>query len=827
MITKDNRILVEFEYSDRTYSRSILHFHTEINRRKSAVRFNFYNEQDMKNQSGQFDLTDEQKLFLASVGNNTVNAYINDIDSVVYTNNEVLYMMKDTLVGGVYYDSVFVYSTNPDHAHYRLGFTMVGNGNGDYILTQNVVNGRVYVWVAPVNGISQGNYAPVMRLVTPKRTQMYTLAFDYNPLKNTFFSVEGALSNNDLNTFSSIDNHNNIGFGLKIIASNTTSLRKQSLNPVWEMNIKGYYEVKNANFRYIEDYRDVSFTRDYNLSDSLRYSNEHFAGINLSFIGKNRGSTGITSDFYMIPKHKYQASNNLITANFHVNDYNAEFETKILNNRQSDYKTLFIQNNETFSKSFKYVEIGVADELELNMYHSLVNDSVLPQSFAYNEASFFIKNGYKLLSSYEYGVRYSNRIEAITQDGILFTNAMAHTVTANFDFVKYIDHQIHFNTSYRYLNVLDTVGENTLLSSLNYQGRFLKGAIQTGTFYEAGSGMEQKNEYAYLKVADGQGTYQWIDYNANGIEELDEFEIDVYRDKANYIRIWLPSNEYVKTYNNQLTQSIILRPAAIWRNEKGVKKFIARFTNATTCKTQLKNTLASLSGMLNPFYRNKNKEDTTIISTSGNIRNALSFNQSSAIWGLDAIYNDAHNKILNVNGFESNRNYSWIFSGRYNIRKMFVLKSEYQNGWITKNSEYLQNKNCQIYFNSIEGSFSFHHKTAVTLTALYKYTQKVNKQGEEQAYNNNASLEFNYMIAQRGNLLLKASYYYIIFRGEASSSTGYEMLEALNPGNNGVFSFLYQTTLWQNLQLNLSYEGRISETHPMKHIGSIELRAYF
>jgi hypothetical protein len=337
--------------------------------------------------------------------------------------------------------------------------------------------------------------------------------------------------------------------------------------------------------------------------------------------------------------------------------------------------------------------------------------------------------------------------------------------------------------------------------------------------------MEQKNEYSYLQVADGQGVYQWIDYNGNGIEELDEFEIDLYKDKANYIRIWLPSNEYVKTYNNQLTQSLIIRPIAVWRNTKGIKKFIARFSNATTYRTQLKNTLSSLSGMLNPFYRNK--EDTTLVTTSNNLRNALSFNQTSTLWGLDAIYNNAHNKTLNVNGFELNEIYSWIFSGRYNIKKMFILKSEYQNGGIKRSSEYLQNKNYQIYYNSIEGSVSFQHKTAITLTALYKYVQKINKQGEEQSYSNNASLEFNYAIAQRGNLTLKASYYYIIFRGESSSSIGYEMLEALSPGNNGIINFLYQTTLWQNLQLNLSYEGRVGESHKMKHLGSIELRAYF
>jgi len=829
MITRDKRILVEFEYSDRTYSRSILHLNTEISTKKSAVRFNFYNEQDMKNQPNQFDLTKEQKLFLATIGNNIENAYIPNADSVVFQTNEVLYKMIDTIVNGIRYDSIFVYSTNKDSAFYRLGFSVVGNGKGDYILTQNTVNGRVYVWVAPINGVSQGNYAPIRLLVTPKRTQMYSLAMDYTGLKNSFFSVEGALSNNDLNTFSSLGNEHNTGFGLKLIAENTSSISKKT---DWKMNIKGYYEVKNANFRYIEDYREVSFVRDYNLHDSLRLSTDHFGSISLIFSKKEVGKVGLTSNVYVIPKYNYTATNNHIITDLRINDYTILFETKLLNSRQFDYKTLFIQNNETFSKTFNYIEVGLANELELNLYKSIHTDSIMPQSFAFNEASFFIKNGSKLASICQYGVRYSYRLEAPPSSppsGRLGGgNATAHILTFNFDFIKYIDHPLRFNVSYRKLNIHDSIGENTLLASLDYQGRFWKGAVQIGTFYEVGSGMEQKNEYSYLRVADGQGTYHWIDYNGNGIEELDEFEVAVYKDQANYIRIWLPSNNYVKTYNNQLTQSLILRPMAIWRNAKGVKKFIARFSNATTYKTQLKNTSSKLAEMINPFYRKV--EDMSLVAASNIFRNALSFNQTSSLWGLDGVYNNSNNKNLNVNGFELSQHSSWIFAGRCNIKKMFTLKSEYQNGWISRSSEYLQNRNYQIYFNSIEGSISYQYKTAFKLTALHKYTQKVNKNGNEQSYNNNSTLELTYTMPKKGSLLLKASYYYILFNGEQSSPASYEMLEALSPGNNGIINLMYQTTLFQNLQLNLSYEGRIvpiGDTYKMKHLGSVELRAYF
>jgi len=826
MITNDLRIVAEFEYSDRNYPRAIVHLNTEASWKKAAFRFNFFNEQDMKNQPNEMNLTDANRDFLALMGNDMQNAYMQNIDSVVFNSNEVLYKLIDTLVDGRHYDSVFVYSTHKDSACYRLGFMLVGQGNGDYILTQSTVNGRVYQWVAPVNGVSQGDYAPVRLLIAPKRTQMYSLALDYKPFESTIFSVEGALSNNDLNTFSTIGNADNIGFGVKTFLSHSSKLQKKNSTKTspWHTNIKAYYETKNKNFRYIENYKNVSFARDYNLTDTMLSQNEHLAGIQIALIEQQKGIIDYNFNTYIIPNCDYQALNNHLKSNFSVNGYKILFDTRLLNSKQKDYKTFFLQSNELFSKSFRQIEIGVSNEMELNLYRAYPSDSIMNQSFAYNEASFFIKNNDSTASVYRYGLSYSNRIEGIAQDGILSQNALAHKVTANFDFLKYIDHQLRFNAAYRYLQLTDSLGENTVLSSIDYQGRFWKGAVQLGVFYEIGSGMEQKNQYSYLRVADGQGVYQWIDYNSNGIEELDEFETAVYKDQANYIRVWLPSNEYIKTFNNQLTQSLSIRPVNIWRNAQGIKKFIARFSNLTTYRIQTKNTLSDKLAFLNPFAANV--ADTSLISNANNFRNALSFNQISTIWGIDAIYAKGLNKMLNVNGFGVSKNESWIFSGRYTIHKLFTLKSEYQNGWIVQNSEFLANKNYRIYYNSIEGNVIFQYNNLKT-TALYNYTQKLNKDGIEKSFHNKASLECNYSMPKRGSILLKTTYFHIVFQGEANSAVGYDMLEALNPGNNGLLTLTYQTTLWQNLQLNLSYEGRISEQSKMRHVGVVELRAYF
>jgi hypothetical protein len=53
---------------------------------------------------------------------------------------------------------------------YSLAFSEVGTGKGNYTLLLNGANGKVFQWVAPVNGVAQGNYEPVALLVTTQKT---------------------------------------------------------------------------------------------------------------------------------------------------------------------------------------------------------------------------------------------------------------------------------------------------------------------------------------------------------------------------------------------------------------------------------------------------------------------------------------------------------------------------------------------------------------------------------------------------------------------------------------------------------------------------------
>lgn len=832
-ITKDKRIVAEFEYSDLNYTRGLTHLSTAIRKKKWDVSFHFYNEQDFKNQSNQLDLTDENIAFLQQIGNNIDQAYFPYIDSSGYQTSEVMYKKIDTLVNGLLYDSVFIYSTHSDSAFYHLKFTLVGEGKGNYVLTKSAVNGRVYAWIAPIGGIPQGNYEPVILLITPKRTQMYSFMVNYELAKNTTLHLETALSNNDMNTFSKIGNSQNVGLGLRFSLINTVNLQKKKnigKDVLWKMHSSLYYESKNKLFDYIENYRDVEFVRNFNLNDSMMHANEHYGGVNLLFNRKDKGKIGWTSNVFFIPDFSWNAVQNQFITDMKINAYKLQVDVSLLNTESETYKTMFLKHNETFSREFKYLEVGIKEQMEYNQHKQLNSDSLSPFNYAFNEISLFFKQNDSVNNAFNYHLQYSNRIDKSILNNSLETSAIAHNVNLGLDFLKFVNHTLRFTLSYRNLTYKDSLAltqkpKNTVLTNIDYQGRYLKGAIQLGLFYEIGSGMEQKNAYSYLKVSDGQGTHEWIDYNNNGIEELNEFEVAVYKDKANYIRMWLLSNDFIKTNNNRFTQSLALRPAAVWMNKSGFRKFVARFANLTTYQTQLKQISPKFISTINPFYKNIN--DTALVTSTMHFRNAFSFNQSNPVWGLDAIYTGSKNKMLTVNGFETFNREEWQLSGRLCMYKDFTMKLNYYNSFHATNSEYFTNKNFKIKGSRIEPILSYQFDNKASLSLLYAYIEKINCMSIEKSYTNKASAEINFRLLKRGTLYAQLSYYHIVFAGETSSSIAYEMLEALQPGHNGVFTLSYQTNLFNNLQLNLMYEGRISPHVPMIHTGSIEVRAFF
>ncbi|MGB0933076.1 MAG: hypothetical protein ACPGU5_02275, partial [Lishizhenia sp.] len=822
LITKDSRIVVEFQYSDQNYARSLFQTSANYKSAKLDYWFNVYSEQDAKNQSLQQELSLADKKLLSEVGDSVLQARVNSIDSVGFNEQQVLYKLET--VNG--YDSVLVYSVHPDSALYRAVFTQVGANEGNYIFDRFTAVGRVYKWVEPIAGVPQGNFIPAQLLLSPKRRRMISSGVNYRFTKGFELTTEISTTNNDQNTFSGKDKKNDNAFGNRTRLVGEISLGKSDSSN-WSFSTDTEIEYRTAFFSEIERYRTVEFDRDWNIRDKAFEGQQFLAQTEASFKHAKKGVISTQIQRFNLGKD-YVGRRAKFAGNWKGDKgFLANWESSYLNANTADNQNTYLRHKVDVSQNFKWFKLGFVDDHELNKFIS--NELLTDNSYQWYDWKAYIKQGDSLANGFSlfYRERYDNKSDSLR----LQSAAIAKHFGASYDWLSNRYFKLNLLGSYRTLSIRDSTlinqtPENTVVGRADYSLKLWKGALTNSTFYEIGSGLELRKEFLYFQVNTGQGVYTWIDYNGDGVKDLNEFEIAQFADQADYIRIFTPSNEYVKTFSNEFNQSIFWKPERIWSNKKGVLNVLSRFSNQTRFRITRKTGEATVENY-NPF-RGK-IADTSLISSSSSIRNTVFFNRINAIFGLDYVFQNTASKTLLANGFDARNTQYNQLNLRWNIAKKFTIKASLENGSKEVLADYTSGRNYAITYLEAIPSFIYQPSTNFRTSIEGRFARKANSLqfGGENTRLTDLGLLFKYNQAEKGSLLGGFNTINIQFDGAENNAVAYEMLESLRPGINYTWNLGYQRTISKNLQLSLQYNGRKSEGNSTIHAGGLEVRAFF
>ncbi|MEP6846289.1 MAG: hypothetical protein ABI861_09810, partial [Panacibacter sp.] len=828
MITKDKRIQAEFEYADRNYLNSMLYVANETNfGNKLQLYVSAYSNADAKNSPINQTLDNPQKQFLANLGDSIQNAYYpySSIDS--FSTSKILYRKIDTLYNGRH-DSIYVYSTEQESAKYSLAFANVGTNKGDYVPLFNAANGQVFQWVQPVNEIPQGNYAPATFLATPKKQQLLTLGALYKINSKTLVRSEVAASRYDVNSFSIKNDADNQGYAAKISVERNDTL-KTNAGKQLQLNSTVGYEWVDQHFRPVERLRSVEFTRDWGLPLLVDYADEKLPSFSMQ-LKDEKGNYAQYQFGAYIRGDGFKGTRHTINQVQDIKGFRFNNVFNITNSNTPFDKGFYLRPTIDVSKTFAALHnytLGATYLLEHNEISNRLTDTITPLSFAFETVSAYIRSD--ITKNNRWSFTYFTRSDKLPYQKSLEQTDRSHNYNFLVELLQNKNQQVRLNITYRQLQVTNTSlttqkSDNSLLGRAEYIVNAWKGLLRGNALYELGTGQEPRRTFTYVEVPAGQGQYTWIDYNNDGIPQLNEFDIAVFRDQAKYIRVYTPVNEYIKADYTQLNYALSIAPQSMAASIKNKtwKNIITKLSLQSSLQS-FKKQLAQGNPQFNPFKGNVS--DTALLNLNYIFNNTLSFNRYSTSWGIDVTNLLNYNKALLTYGAETNQFKEWTVKGRINFLKAYTFEMIQKVGSADLFTPSFDNRNYAISVHNTEPRLTFTSGTMFRVQAGYQYTQKQNDAlyGGEAATFNAINLETKYNTFSNTSLTGKFTFNNIKFTGTANTTVSYIMLDALLPGKNFLWTIDLTKRFINNLELNFQYEGRKPASTKTIHTGRVSL----
>jgi hypothetical protein len=849
LITNATRIVVDFEYSERKYSRTFtaLSNSYDLFKKKLSIGFSYINETDNENKTIDFTLSDSDKEILRNAGNDPSKAFKSGVTlagrDTVTLRGIGSYVKIDTVINQSNY-TFYRFAPNDSNALYNATFTYVGSGKGDYISKSTYE----YDFV----GINQGNYAPIVFLPTPTSYQLADFTLDYSPAKDKSFylNLESAYSNLNKNKFSDL-NINNGGAALfGSIGFSKNDVKLLGLN-FKSFDLKYKQRVINKTFNSLDRINSVEFNRNFDVQDtSVSTEDYKEAFLNMGIgnyfkIGGNYGqlkrgdyfdskrtiatfefnNPALPLDTLSLPKIKYSFENTSSSnSNYNISGNWMKHFAYL------GYRKFF--GEKKLSNPFLEFVFQYNGENRKNKVVGMSGDSLRSESFAFDELTpkLSLNNFYDINLFAEFNYRNDDNVDK----GSFFNLSKLYTQKYGFNYngTNWFSSSFNLSIQKREYSEIARLSGNSDVKTILVDSRVrispLNSAVQTDLLYNITSERTAKIQKLFVLVPIGQGNYIYLgDLNQNGIQDENEFQLVNY--DGNYVKLNLPTDQFYPTVDLKASARIYVKPSRFY-NISGENIF-ANIINNLSTETILRVDEKSRDPETNNLYF---------------IKLNTFLNDSNTISGLQWIQQD-------INLFENNASYSILLryiqqrglnqysSGNerlYNVQRLARLKLgltydmttqfEFVNKTDRNIAPVNSLRNRNIFSNGLNSDLTYRpiqqieSGLQINVSRATDYYPAIGTRADI----NQQILRFIYSFATSGRLRLEVERDEIILN-TPSTSYPYELTNGKVGGKSYFWRVVFDYNITKNIQANVNYDGRSEGSKQVIHTGRAQVTAFF
>ena len=456
------------------------------------------------------------------------------------------YLLVDTLIDKRSY-SIFRYVEAGKYDSVYNPYFHYNPSSGNYIQMQAANNELIYVWQAPQNGKSIGNYSIGQQLKPPSTHQLVQATLGYNTSASRT-QVTFALSHQNSNTLN-LSQKQHTGVAAELYHENRLfSLGSLTL---W---VGGESRIVLKDFRPAQNFLDFNFLRNWGLEHGLAAIN--WGDGALWFALKHKmGHSQLGAKTFVTQQHKGLA----LELQQQYRWQNIYYKTNI-SARQLRTDSLRRWTGQLTSElAYQWQKWRPALFIEGELQHSKQDNTIKSNDYRW------FRTGAKLHSSdsalYSFASEHTYRYDAATLLPTLQPErqTLEQTLQSTLNLQHWGTYSAHINYQYQsalHLHTKTRSTTNTLLTQISSALAFWKERIRCRLVQELSTEQTPEWQQRFIRVPDGQGQYRWIDANGDGQQQLEEFVPAAFRDQGQYVLQLTPTNKTHTTKSSKYQLSL-------------------------------------------------------------------------------------------------------------------------------------------------------------------------------------------------------------------------------------------------------------------------------